>query len=116
MVYTDFLTREHGYVVLASSGAFLLNMYLSVKVMQARKKFNVAYPAMYSDKEETFNCVQRAHQNTLEGIPFYLSLLWTGGLRHPLVSFQSFFKHLALVSDPWKYFTRSIKEVIKFIN
>ena len=51
MVYTDFLMREHGYIALATGGAFLMNMYLSVKVMQARKKFNVAYPAMYSDKE-----------------------------------------------------------------
>ena len=112
----DFLVKDHGYVILASIGAFVLHMWLSFKVGAARKKYNVKYPAMYSDKEETFNCVQRAHQNTLEGIPFYLSLLWTGGLRHPLVSFQSFFKHLALVSDPWKYFTRSIKEVIKLNN
>ena len=72
--------------------AYVRFRYLSVKVMQARKKFNVAYPAMYSDKEEQFNCIQRAHQNTLEGIPFYLSLLWAAGLRHPLV-IKSLFLH-----------------------
>jgi hypothetical protein len=37
-------------VALCTSGAFFMNMYLSFKVMQARKKYNVQYPAMYSDK------------------------------------------------------------------
>ena len=27
MVYTDFLMREHGYIALATGGAFLMNMY-----------------------------------------------------------------------------------------
>ena len=84
----DFLAKEYGYVILASTGAFALNFYLSMKVGMARKKYNVQYPEMYSDKEPTFNCIQRAHQNTLEGIPFYLSLLLTGGIRHPLVRFS----------------------------
>jgi glutathione S-transferase len=86
MVYADFVTKEHGYVILASTGAFFVHMWLSFKVGAARKKYNVQYPEMYSDKEPAFNCVQRAHQNTLEGIPFYLSLLLTGGIRHPFVS------------------------------
>jgi glutathione S-transferase len=88
MVYADFITKEHGYVILASTGAFFVHMWLSFKVGQARKKYNVQYPDMYSDKEPVFNCIQRAHQNTLEGIPFYLSLLLTGGIRHPLVNFS----------------------------
>ena len=85
MVYTDFLAREHGYVLLASTGAFIIHMWLSFKVGAARKKYGVKYPEMYSEKETTFNCIQRAHQNTLEGIPFYLSLLLAGGIRHPCV-------------------------------
>lgn len=44
------------------------------------------YPQMWSDKHPVFNCYQRAHQNTLEVIPFYLVMLLTGGLRHPLVA------------------------------
>ena len=83
----DFLAKEYGYVILASTGAFALNFYLMMKVNVARKKYNVQYPEMYSDKEPTFNCIQRSHQNTLEGIPFYLSLLLTAGIRHPLVRF-----------------------------
>ncbi len=41
---------------------------------------------MYSDKHPIFNCYQRAHQNTLEQLPFYLSLLFAGGVRHPCVA------------------------------
>ena len=41
---------------------------------------------MYSDKHPIFNCYQRAHQNTLEATPFYLALVLTGGLRHPMIA------------------------------
>ena len=44
------------------------------------------YPQMYSDKHPIFNCYQRAHQNTLEATPFYLALVLTGGLRHPMIA------------------------------
>ncbi len=41
---------------------------------------------MYSDKHPIFNCYQRAHQNTLEQLPFYFAMLFAGGVRHPLVA------------------------------
>ena len=40
-------------------------MYQGVKVMSARKKFNVEFPVMYDPSngfKNEFNCVQRAHQ------------------------------------------------------
>jgi len=29
-----------------------------------RKKTGIKYPTMYSEKDNLFNCYQRAHQNT----------------------------------------------------
>merc|ERR1712227_895231 len=43
------------------------------------------YPAMYSDKELVFNCVQRAHQNTLEAYPVFLVTMLLGGLQYPTI-------------------------------
>ncbi|KAI0320003.1 hypothetical protein OF83DRAFT_678572 [Amylostereum chailletii] len=57
------------------STAFLLQ-WQSIGVSLARVKAKVDYPRMYATKEEqeaskeamVFNCKQRAHQNTLEGL------------------------------------------------
>lgn len=48
-----------------------------MRVSAARKAANVKYPAMYATGEDQasikFNCAQRAHYNTLENLPVFLT-------------------------------------------
>lgn len=48
--------------------------------------FCVQYPNMYSDKEPVFNCIQRAHQNTLEVYPQWLVFQTIAALEYPVSS------------------------------
>ncbi|TRY76160.1 hypothetical protein TCAL_03517 [Tigriopus californicus] len=77
------LTHEFGYVALVASSTFLLNMWQSIRIGGMRKKLDVKYPVMYSEKHPIFNCYQRAHQNTLEQLPFFLTTLFLAGIRFP---------------------------------
>lgn len=82
----DVLPKQYGCVVFTAVGSLLVNQWMYFNVMRARSKYNVKYPLMYSPENQTFNCIQRAHQNTLEMYPGFLLLLMVGGLQHPRVA------------------------------
>ncbi|XP_076444441.1 glutathione S-transferase 3, mitochondrial-like [Babylonia areolata] len=80
------IQSDFGYVLLVVISTWILNNWLAMQVMKARKKYEVQYPKLYSDNCHEFNCVQRAHQNTLENIPLFLVLLLLGGIKFPRLS------------------------------
>ncbi|KAJ7701802.1 hypothetical protein B0H17DRAFT_1128035 [Mycena rosella] len=75
------------------STAFLLTGQM-IAVGRARKAAGIKYPQLYADKAEMaaspaavkFNCVQRAHQNTLENIAQVYMMTTVLGLRHPVLA------------------------------
>lgn len=69
------------------------HMYpMGVGVMNARKRFGIAYPTLYATAEsgkkakeiEAYNCVQRGHQNSLENQPVFLINMLLAGVRYPV--------------------------------
>ncbi|XP_073428466.1 glutathione S-transferase 3, mitochondrial-like [Dendrobates tinctorius] len=80
----DILPHDFGYVILTFIYSYVVLMYLGINVGRARKKYGIKYPQMYSDKENVFNCIQRAHQNTLELYPAWLIFQLIAGLAFPL--------------------------------
>jgi len=80
------LPADYGYVILTGVGAIFMVMWKGIRVGKARKVHGVDYPDMYSKDSKVFNCIQRAHQNTLENLPQFMFLLTTGGLSSPRLS------------------------------
>ena len=78
------ISPDYGYVVFVGTGMILVNVWKMMRIGGMRKKLGIKYPIMYSDKYPIFNCYQRAHQNTLEFVPYFYPSLLTAGLRHPI--------------------------------
>jgi len=84
------LSTDIGYAVAVVAGSQAASWFGAVKVMAARKKYGVKYPALYADSSvpsearERFNCAQRAHQNTLETLPIVNLMTLTSSLVYPL--------------------------------
>ncbi len=57
-----FPINHYGYVILAAVFTFVVNFAQIVKIGLMRRKEDIPYPTLYSDKNERFNCVQRVHQ------------------------------------------------------
>ncbi|MCI4376809.1 hypothetical protein PGIGA_G00192770 [Pangasianodon gigas] len=83
MEILDILPANFGYVILTYFYSWVMLTYLGVNVGRARKKYDVKYPTMYSTKDEIFNCIQRAHQNTLEVYPQWLVFQTIAALVYP---------------------------------
>uniref|UniRef100_A0A673L4C3 Microsomal glutathione S-transferase 3b n=1 Tax=Sinocyclocheilus rhinocerous TaxID=307959 RepID=A0A673L4C3_9TELE len=84
MAIENLLPANFGYAIFTYLYSFVMLMYLGVQVGSARKKYGVKYPTMYSDKEQVFNCIQRAHQNTLEVYPQWLVFQTIAALEYPV--------------------------------
>lgn len=103
---TQAVPPQFGYVILVFIYSWVMLAYLGVKVGIARKKYNVKYPDMYSDKEPLFNCIQRAHQNTLEIYPQWMIFQLIAGIVYPVTA--SLFGIIWVTSRfsyAWGYYT-----------
>lgn len=89
------LKPQFGYVAASVVASWAVHhIYMAGKVIKARKAHNVKYPDLYATKEncadatamKKFNCVQRAHQNSLENQPIFLALLLSSGLQYPVTA------------------------------
>ncbi|KAJ7750074.1 membrane-associated proteins in eicosanoid and glutathione metabolism [Mycena maculata] len=78
------------------AGAILSTVFLllgqTFAVMKQRGLSGIKYPQLYADKAQmdanpkaiVFNCVQRAHQNTLENLPMLYSMTLITSLKYPI--------------------------------
>jgi glutathione S-transferase len=64
----------HPLVAIVTLLALLVYFYMSLRVGQARTKFNVPAPAMSGNPD--FERAFRIHMNTLEWLPLFLVSLW----------------------------------------
>lgn len=77
--------RAYGLVILNVVMNWMILMWMALMVGKARSKYGVKYPTLYEagDKPSMFNCIQRAHQNSLEWNPSFLAFLLLGGVSCP---------------------------------
>ncbi|KAK0652901.1 hypothetical protein B0T16DRAFT_107302 [Cercophora newfieldiana] len=88
------LPAEYGYVLLAATSTFFVNIFHSGLTSKARKAANIAYPTCYASTElaekdpkaHKFNCAQRAHANFTESLTPFLGELLIAGLRFPFAA------------------------------
>ena len=64
----------HPLVAIVTLLALLVYFYMSLRVGQARSKFNVPAPAVSGNPD--FERAFRIHMNTLEWLPLFLVSLW----------------------------------------
>lgn len=92
MTTTITLSPEHGYVLATFLFSAAVNFWLTVRVGNARSKYNVQAPAAYSielkdgkiDQNNMFNCYQRSHQNFLENYFMVMGLMFIAAIQYPV--------------------------------
>ncbi|KDQ63337.1 hypothetical protein JAAARDRAFT_29357 [Jaapia argillacea MUCL 33604] len=88
------IPRGFSYVAAATVSTSYLLFWQSKRVVRARRAAKIEYPQLYAEKSECetnehakkFNCVQRAHQNTLENMPMVLVNTLIMGLKFPVAA------------------------------
>merc|ERR1712071_182416 len=96
------LPENYGYVIATGVGAIFMVMWKGIRVGKARKLYGVEYPDVYSQDNKVFNCIQRAHQNTLENLPQFFFLLSMAGFSHPRISAAAGWVWIALFTPPFR--------------
>jgi len=88
------IPEQYPLVIAVATSTIFLNIYQYTNVNRHRKASGIKYPQLYAEKAEVeksplaqqFNCAQRAHQNTLENLPYALLMAFVGGLKFPVAS------------------------------
>ncbi|XP_053310691.1 microsomal glutathione S-transferase 3-like [Spea bombifrons] len=110
----EILPQNFAYVILTFFYSYVMIMYLGISVGRARKKYGIKYPQMYSDKDNIFNCIQRAHQNTLEVYPVWILFQLIAGLAFPLsASVLGVIWVTSRFSYAWGYYTGDPEKRLK---
>ncbi|KAI0697570.1 membrane-associated proteins in eicosanoid and glutathione metabolism [Cytidiella melzeri] len=85
------IPQEYLYPLAGTLSTFYVLFYQMNSVGRARRAAGIKYPQLYAEKAEAessinakvFNCVQRAHQNTLENLPTVIFSTLIAGLVYP---------------------------------
>ncbi|KAI9055664.1 hypothetical protein LZ554_000607 [Drepanopeziza brunnea f. sp. 'monogermtubi'] len=86
------LDPNYGYVLLAATSTFVMNIAHMANTGKYRKAAKIAYPAAYAPESRTdeaanrFNCAQRSHAHFTENQVPLLGSLVLAGLRFPLTA------------------------------
>jgi len=88
------LPEGYAFAGAAIIATFWLNLWQTVRVGRARTKAGIAYPQLYAEASQAaaspasmkFNCVQRAHQNTLEVVPMVLVSTAIVATQYPILA------------------------------
>ncbi|KAK4242501.1 hypothetical protein C8A03DRAFT_40156 [Achaetomium macrosporum] len=86
------IPNEYGYVLLAASSTFFVNIFHAALTSTRRRAANIKYPTTYASAEQAekdpkayaFNCAQRAHANFTENLTPFLGALLISGLKYPV--------------------------------